>query len=143
MKRNRSPLNSIYNLPADMAVRILCLVGLASAAMVPPLLLTGGFTHEPRLILYGMLCFAFSALSLTWMKVTGRLDKVSDAFDESIDTADTGTDTLDSLQRRLDALEEKRGDASFDPWTALDLRRKIAKRRHDSSGYKDEPDHME
>jgi hypothetical protein len=131
MKKSQPPFSGIFNGPVEIAVRSLCLLGLAAAALVPPLLLTGWFTHQPRLLVFGGLCFAFSATSLAWLKRTGRLDLVSGAFEEAISDLEAGHDTLDSLQRRLDALEEKRGDASFDPWTALELRRKIEQRRRD------------
>ena len=137
MKKSQPPFNFAFNGPAEMAVRLLCLLGLAAAAAVPPLLLTGGFSHEPRLLVFGGLCFAFSAVSLGWLKGTGRLDEVSRAFEADLSAINGDAETLDSLQRRLDALEEKRGDASFDPWTALDLRRKIEQRQHD------EPDRLE
>jgi hypothetical protein len=137
MKKSQRPFNAVFNAPAEMAVRSLCLLGLAGAIAVPPLLLTGGFSHQPRLVLYGGLCLAFSAALLAWLKLTGRLDRASGAFEGGISSLETGAETLDGLQRRLDALEEKRGESSFDPWTALDLRRRIEQRQRDA------PDRLE
>lgn len=129
MPPSTPPAEPEINEPLEIALRILCLLGFAAGVGALPLLLTGIFYHQPLLLFYSLSCFGFVAVLLGWLKFTGRLRRLADAFEPDLDERSEESGTLDELERRLDVLEESRGAADFDPWSALDLRRKIEKRR--------------
>jgi hypothetical protein len=129
MKSSETSSDPTLNQPAVMVARFACLVGLAAFVAGPPLILTGGFSGNRRLMVYGGLCLVLSALLLLILKRTGRLEEATEAFAQSPEARDPA-DTLGRLQDRLEALEAKRDTAEFDPWMVLDLRHRIQAHRH-------------
>lgn len=112
-----------------MVIRALCLLGLVASGVVPALLLVAWFSGESEYYFAALVCGAFTITVLAWLKLTRHLAEATDAFESnfaSLDAAAAPGGTED-LRRRLEALERHRGDADFDPWTALDLRRRLAR----------------